>query len=144
MTEEHGSGSRGHRCRPWLRTPPPQSARSAAASPTYPSTRAMRRKGHLPPGVWTATAMRSSMPSSSSAEKCRTSGFNPACDSAALSLNASDVVVVWAHKDIGVSVVDAHGGRKTAFVWQNGTMQELQSLLVPAPGENADIEEAEN
>ena len=71
-------------------------------------------------------------------------GFNPACDSAALSLNASDVVVGWANKDIGVSDVDAHGGRKTAFVWRNGTMQELQSLLVPAPGENADIEEAEN
>jgi hypothetical protein len=51
------------------------------------------------------------------------------CQSAALSLNASHVVVGWSQMGIGISNVDAGGGLPTAFVWRNGTMQALPSLL---------------
>jgi len=51
------------------------------------------------------------------------------CASAGLSFNASHVVVGWSDMNIGVSDVDAFGGLQTAFVWQNGTMRELPSLL---------------
>jgi hypothetical protein len=57
--------------------------------------------------------------------------FNSRCASAALSLNASNVVVGWAQKEIGSIAVDANGGAQTPFVWRNGTMQELPILLQP-------------
>jgi uncharacterized membrane protein len=58
-------------------------------------------------------------------------GFPPECESAALSLNASHVVVGWSQMGIGLSDIDAQGGIHTAFVWRNGTMQALPSLLQP-------------
>jgi uncharacterized membrane protein len=51
------------------------------------------------------------------------------CQSAALSLNASHVVVGWAQAGIGTVTAAANGGLPTAFVWHNGTMQALPSLL---------------
>ena len=54
--------------------------------------------------------------------------LNDGCQSAALSLNASHVVVGWAQMNIGITNIDAFGGLQTAFVWQNGAMQALPSL----------------
>ncbi|MGH8228107.1 MAG: hypothetical protein ACRET2_00425 [Steroidobacteraceae bacterium] len=52
------------------------------------------------------------------------------CQSAALSLNASHVVVGWAQESGGPTLsIAAQGGLQTAFVWHNGTMQALPSLL---------------
>lgn len=51
------------------------------------------------------------------------------CQSAAFSLNGSHVVVGWAQAPAETSAAAASGGLWTAFVWQNGTMQALQSLL---------------
>jgi uncharacterized membrane protein len=55
--------------------------------------------------------------------------LNSGCQSAALSVNASHVVVGWSQMDVGITNVDAFGGLQTAFVWGNGIMQALPSLL---------------
>ena len=55
--------------------------------------------------------------------------LNSGCQSVALSLNASQVVVGWSQMDVGITDVDESGGLQTAFVWRNGIMQALPSLL---------------
>jgi hypothetical protein len=54
------------------------------------------------------------------------------CWSVALAFNASHVVVGWSDMDVGISDVDAFGGLPAAFVWRNGSMLPLPSLLQSA------------
>jgi uncharacterized membrane protein len=60
------------------------------------------------------------------------------CQSAAFSLNASHVVVGQAQRPGQRSASSAAGGVWTAFVWQNGAMQGLPSLIQSLASEEPD------
>jgi len=60
------------------------------------------------------------------------------CQSAAFSLKASHLVVGQAQRPGQISVSSAAGGVWTAFVWQNGMMQALPSLIQSLATEEPD------